>query len=98
MNSVAGQVALGQLDHNPTQREIKFNAGLPPHQFQMTNHADKSSKLDAHNNPLPGHVAKKSVARVGAGSTQTQANATGIFVFAMRAPGGKLLIQTCYPT
>lgn len=98
LNSAAGQAALGQLDANPGQREIKFNAGLPPGQYQMTNHADNSSHLDATGNALPGHVAKNNAARTGAGSTQTQAQATGIYVFAMRAPGGKLHIQTCYPT
>ena len=98
LNSVPGQAALGQLDANPGQREISFNAGLPPGRFQMTNHADVSSHLDAHGNALPGHVAKNNAARIGAGSTQTRAAATGIYVLAMRAPGGKLQIQTCYPT
>ena len=98
LNSAAGQAALGQLDANPGQRDIRFNAGLPPGRFMMSSHHDDSDRRDAHNNPLPGHLGRNNAGRATASSTQTSAAATGIFVFGKRAPGGKLHIQTCYPT
>lgn len=99
LNSAIGQAALRQLDNNPAQRELRFTVQLTMGRYRMSTHHDNSDVRDVTGTPQPalGHLGRNDPRRVGAGSTRTIAPAEQMFVFAMRQPGGKLMIQTCFP-
>ncbi|MGL5009080.1 MAG: hypothetical protein ACRC6I_04310 [Paracoccaceae bacterium] len=97
LNSVAGQAQLAVLDNAALpigQRRAAIAGPVTPGTYRMANATDRSSIAGGPNPVLP----RASGARVGAGSVQTVAMATGAFVLAVPGIAGQLQIQTSYPT
>lgn len=94
LNDPIGQAELATMDANPAVRDIRFTVALPAGAYRMSTHHDDSD-IGAG---AAGHLVRNDPGRAGGTSTRTIAFATHIFVYAIRAPGGKLQIQTCYPS
>ena len=92
INSFNGQIALRKIDIGETIA-VNMKSSLPPRAYKVAQASDDSNKPGQ-----AGHLVKNAAGRAGASTSHAAGYATEGFVRVVKGVGGKLQVQTAFPS